>query len=128
LESVYAGNRIAGSNPASSAKTFLLVLHSLLVYISTMSLPEDIHVGSNDFYDSLKDLKDSALDASNFCGHRRQLGSITYGIANAMWNSENGGMASLQETGIVLGAMSLFSTYPTSLHLYGSFHDQGGAK
>jgi hypothetical protein len=93
-----------------------------------MGVPKNMYVDSNEYYDSLKELKDAALVASQFAGRRRRIGICTFGIATVAWRSEDGGMSALSEKGVVVGKTAPFYVYPTTLHLYGEPYDNGACE
>lgn len=87
------------------------------------NIPEHLH--SEQYYEGLRDLRDTALDESHYSGRRKKIGGFTFGVANAKWKTERGGEAELIDRGLRFKNTTLINTRPTTLLLFEGSKEMG---
>jgi hypothetical protein len=80
-----------------------------------MTIP--VSVDSSEYYEQLREFRDSALDASNLYDRRKYLGALVFGSVGARWVSQDGGIAVLEHKGIRFKRSNITRLMPTTLSI-----------
>lgn len=67
---------------------------------------------------NLRAFRDAALIESRWSGRRRKIGSFTFGIVSAQWQTEENGEALLSDKGLRHNRTTITRIKPTTLHLF----------
>lgn len=78
-----------------------------------MTIP--VSINSDKYYEHLREFRDSALEASNWYGKRRNIGGLVFGNAVAGWRAQDGGIADLEDAGVRFRRTNLIRQMPTTL-------------
>ena len=80
-----------------------------------MTIP--VSVDSSEYYEHLRGFRDSALDASNWYGRRKNIGDLEYGAATAGWQAQDGGVVDLKHAGLRFRGLNITRLMPTTLRI-----------